>query len=104
MRVHWTQAALRHLLAIHEHIARDSGVYALRMVDRLTRRAEQLARFPLLGRRVPEYEEPDIREVIEKPYRIIYRVKADQVDVLAVMHGARLLPPADPDAESSPAR
>jgi plasmid stabilization system protein ParE len=31
-------------------------------------------------------------ELIEKPYRIIYRVKKDQIDVLAVIHGARLLP------------
>ena len=34
----------------------------------------------------------DIRELIEKPYRIIYRIKADQIDVLAVIHGARLMP------------
>ena len=42
---------------------------------------------------VPEYEAPDIRELIERPYRIIYRVMPDQIDVLAVIHGARLLPP-----------
>jgi toxin ParE1/3/4 len=42
---------------------------------------------------VIEYESPDVRELIERPYRIIYRVKADQVDVSAVIHGARLPPP-----------
>ena len=41
---------------------------------------------------VPEYEAEDIRELIEKPYRIIYRVKQDQIDVLAVINGARLMP------------
>ena len=41
---------------------------------------------------VPEYQAQDIRELIEKPYRIIYRIKGDQIDVLAVIHGARLLP------------
>jgi len=44
------------------------------------------------GRKVPEYESDEIREVIEKPYRIIYRIKPDQIDVLAVVHGAQLLP------------
>jgi len=39
------------------------------------------------GRKVPEYESDGIREVIEKPYRIIYRIKPDQIDVLAVVHG-----------------
>jgi len=43
------------------------------------------------GRNVPEYLAEDVRELIEKPYRIIYRIKPDQIDVLAVVHGARLL-------------
>ncbi len=61
------------------------------MVDKLTRRSEQIANFPMSGREVPEYEAEDIREVIEKPYRIIYRVKSDQIDILAVVHAARQL-------------
>ena len=52
-----------------------------------------IATFPRSGRMVPEYEAPDIREVIERPYRIIYRIKTDQIDILAVVHGAQLLPP-----------
>ena len=92
MIVHWTNTAVEHLLAIYEYIARDSPVYAQRMVDKLTWRSEQIATFPLSGRMVPEYEADDIREIIEKPYRIIYRIKPEQIDVLAVIHGAQLLP------------
>jgi addiction module RelE/StbE family toxin len=92
VKVHWTNTALGHLLAIYEYIAQDSQVYAQRMVDRLTRRSEQIAAFPLSGRTVPEYEAEDIREMIERPYRIIYRIKPEQIDVLAVIHGAQLLP------------
>jgi plasmid stabilization system protein ParE len=62
------------------------------MIDRLTKRSEQIAAFPRSGRMVPEYEAPDIREVIERPYRIIYRIKTDQIDILAVVHSAQLLP------------
>jgi len=61
------------------------------MVDRITKRSEQIAGFPMSGRNVPEYLGDDIRELIEKPYRIIYRIKPDQIDVLAVVHGARML-------------
>ncbi len=93
MRVHWTQTAVEHLLAIYGHIAQDAPLYAQRTVDRLTQRSEQIATFPESGRMVPEYEAPDIREVIERPYRIVYRIKAEQIDVLAVVHGAQLLPP-----------
>jgi addiction module RelE/StbE family toxin len=92
VRVHWTNTAVEHLLAIYEYIAQDSPVYAQRMIDRLTRRSEQIATFPLSGRMVPEYEAQDIREVIEKPYRLIYRIKPDQIEVLAVVHSAQLLP------------
>ena len=59
------------------------------MVDRLTGRSEQIADFPFSGRRVPEYEIDQIREIIEGPYRIIYYIKSDQIDVLAVIHGAQ---------------
>lgn len=93
MRVHWTNTALEHLLSIYAHIAQESPVYADRTVDRLTRRSEQVAQFPRSGRMVPEYQVPDIREVIERPYRIIYRIKPNQIDVLAVFHSAQELPP-----------
>jgi len=93
VRVYWTHTAVEHLLAIYAHIAHDAPLYARRTIDRLTKRSEQIAVFPRSGRMVPEYEAPDIREVIERPYRIIYRIKTDQIDILAVVHGAQLLPP-----------
>ena len=93
MRVHWTTTAVEHLLSIYEHIAQDAPFYARQVVDRITKRSEQIATFPESGRMVPEYEAPDIREVIVRPYRIVYRVKADKIDVLAVVHGAQLLLP-----------
>jgi len=92
MRVHWTQNAIGHLTNIYEYIALNSPTYAKGMVDKITRRSEQIADQPLCGRKVPEYKTDDIRELIEKPYRIIYRIKSDQIDVVAVIHGARLLP------------
>ena len=91
MKVHWTDNALSHLLDIYEYISQNSPFYAQRMVDRLTKRSEQIANLPMSGRNVPEYSAEDVRELIEKPYRIIYRIKPDQIDVLAVVHGARLL-------------
>jgi len=63
------------------------------MVERLTRGAEQSATCPLSGRIVPEYGAPDLREVIASPYRIIYRIKAAPIDVLAVVQSAQRLPP-----------
>jgi toxin ParE1/3/4 len=92
VKVGWTEAAHSHLVAIHAYIAQASPRYAQVMVDRITRRAEQCGKFPLAGARVPEFDD-DVREVLELPYRIIYRIRAERLDVIAVIHGARLLPP-----------
>ena len=88
MKVHWTASAEAQLDAIYEYIARDSEVYALRTVDRITRKSEQIAAFPLSGRRVPEYDFGQIRETLCGNYRIIYHIKPDQIDIIAVLHGA----------------
>lgn len=71
MRVHWTENAIGHLVNIYEYIAINSPTYGKRMVDRITRRSAQIAKQPLSGRKVPEYDAEDIREIIEKPYRIV---------------------------------
>ena len=92
MKVHWTKNALEHLVNIFEYIAINSPAYAKGMVDKITRRSEQIAEQPFSGRKVPEYDAKDIREIIEKPYRIIYRIKPNRIDVLAVIHGAQPLP------------
>jgi plasmid stabilization system protein ParE len=41
---------------------------------------------------VPEAETKHIREMMEGPYRLIYYIKSDQIDVLAVIHGAQRTP------------
>jgi toxin ParE1/3/4 len=89
MKIHWTETAERHLDAIYAYIARDSEVYALRAIDRITARSFQIASFPHAGKRAPEFGLDQLREVYENPYRIIYYIKPGQVDVLAVIHDAR---------------
>jgi toxin ParE1/3/4 len=83
MRVHWTENAIGHLVNIYEYIAFNSPTFAKSTEDRITRRSEQIAEHPFSGRKVSEYEADDVRELIETPYRIIYRIKSDQIDVLA---------------------
>ena len=92
MKVSWTNTALGHLTDIYQYIAGDSKRYALRMVDRITCRSRQIASFPESAPVVDEYGDPAVREVLEGPYRVIYRIQSDAVVVLAVIHGARPLP------------
>ena len=92
MRVIWTPEAQAHLDGIYQYIARDTPLYARQAVDRLTRRSEQLIRHPRSGRPVPQYDDDNLRELIVYPYRLIYRLKGDIIDIIAVFHGAQQLP------------
>ena len=99
MKILWTESAISQLTDIYEFIAKDSPQYALRMVDRITARSKQIQLFPELSQVVPEYNRDDIREMIEGPYRVIYRTESGRAIVLAVIHGARLLPATLPQSD-----
>lgn len=88
----WTLRARRDLVAIRRHIAHDHPVAARKWIERLRARARAAAGFPLAGRRVPEIERDDVREVIVGAYRIVYRVLANSIHVLCVFEGHRSFP------------
>ena len=92
MKVHWTESALGDVQSIEASIARHSVQYSLAMVEKIFTRGEQLEVHPLLGPAVIEFDDMSVREVFEDPYRIVYRVGDDQIDILAVIHAARRLP------------
>jgi plasmid stabilization system protein ParE len=54
VKVLWTNSAVAQLQAIHDYLAQTSPDYAVRIVDRLTRRSIQIAAFPNSGRMVPD--------------------------------------------------
>ena len=81
------------LQAVRDYSARSSPGYAQALAARTVARTESLADQPLLGAEVEEYGDPEIREVLEHPYRIIYRVAGPDVQVVAVIHSSRRLFP-----------
>ncbi len=92
MKVHFTDAANEQVDGIYAYIAADSPHYAQRVLDQITRKARNIGIMPRAAAIVPEYSRPDIREVFLYQYRIIYRILADRIDILAVVHGAKPLP------------
>ncbi len=92
MKIIWTEKAEKQLDQIFEYIASDSSLYAHRTVGQIIEEAENISPHPRKGRKVPEYQREDIREVFHHPYRIIYLLKDDTIEILSVIHGARLLP------------
>lgn len=89
MKLFWTEPAIQDLQDLRDYIANDSDIHAASFVSSILVRVEQLEKFPLMGRMVPEAQTDNIREIIYRTYRIIYRVTEQRVDVLAVIHGSR---------------
>lgn len=92
MKVIWTQEAIAQLIEIEDFIANDSPKRAAEFVDEIIDHAEAtLPDTPSIGRMVPEINNTDIRELIFKKYRIVYRVNKKNIEILTVFEGHRLL-------------
>jgi len=77
-----------------DFISRSSPGYAERMLRRIGERLELPRTHPFIGKPVPEWDDPTVRELVLSPYRIFYRPQADCIEVLAIVHGRRKLPGA----------
>jgi toxin ParE1/3/4 len=93
----WSARALRELDEIGEYIARDKPNAANRWVEELMATAERAAVMPLAGRRVPEYERDDLREMIKRGYRVVYLITHERIEIVTVREGHRRLPAKLPD-------
>lgn len=87
--VEWTESAISSLVDAIEYIARDSPSYAAAFAVRAERAAASLDTFPERGRRVPEFNDPAVRELPVASHRLIYRVTANRVVLLAFVHKSR---------------
>ena len=87
----WSPRAIADVESIRSYIAMDSPTYADLVVRRIVASVERLATFPESGRMVPELGRSEIREVIVRPFRVVYRTRGGRVEIATVFHGARLL-------------
>jgi plasmid stabilization system protein ParE len=63
--------ALDDVEAIASYISRDSTSYAGAVVRKIIHSSRKLESFPFSGRLVPEFDDPNIREVFAYSYRIV---------------------------------
>lgn len=89
MKFVWTKQALRDLAAIHGFIAMDSPFYASLVINTILEVEPGVCAQPLAGSMIKERPRRDVRQIKRYSYRIIYRVRARQIDVLTVVHTKR---------------
>jgi len=66
---------------------------AVAWYDGLVERIELLREFPQQGRIVSEWHEETVREVLHRPYRVIYECRGDSIEILTLSHFRQPLPP-----------
>ena len=88
----FTNRAVDDLNAIGEYHAHYSPVYADHLQEAIIAKADLLRQFPEVGRKVPEFDLPHLRELIHKTYRIVYRIVSPaQIDIITIQHSSRNL-------------
>jgi plasmid stabilization system protein ParE len=87
--VTWTEGAADEFDAAASYIAQASRVYASSFAHEIRLASESLREFAERGRLVPEVEDPTVREIFVRKYRMVYRVVGDRVWILALIHGHR---------------
>lgn len=91
IKLEWSEEALEDIESVATYIEKDSPAYAKSVVSKFFEKAEILQEFTELGRKVPEINDPNIREIFVYSYRLIYKINEDTVLFVAVVHGKRLL-------------
>ena len=99
----WRPQARKDLEAIEAYFEEIAPDYAAFFMEQVLEKAQQLERFPRMGRVVPEIGDESIRELIYRSYRIMYFVdqEGEEVEVLTVMHSSRQFGSLDFDDEEA---
>ena len=91
-QVVWTATAKRNLATLNQFIAQDSEKYAFIVALEIVSHARDLETHPLKGKIVPEFNNPEIREIRVYSYRVIYKIiTMAKLAIVRIWHKSRLL-------------
>ena len=91
-KLNWPKKARNDLIQIYNYINHNSTYYSIKTINKIVNLVSCLETSPYIGRKVPEYDKDNIRELIYKSYRIIYEVQSNKIIIHRIWHSARNLP------------
>lgn len=92
MEVIFTDRFLNRVEECTDYIALDHIPAAIKWAEDVFKYCEQLSAQPESGRIVPEFNRPEIRELIHENYRLVYEVRSNRIDMLTIWHTRQSLP------------
>ena len=84
MKITWSPIAVEQVRDIASYIALDKPSVAVEWADKIFNSVNRLRDNPESGRIVPEINRNEIREIVQGNYRIIYKIKKQEIRVLIV--------------------
>lgn len=92
MKIIWSPLSVDRITEITEYIAEDNPDAAIKWVESVFNIIVDLKEYPESGRIVPEINKLNIREIIHGNYRIIYKIRPEELSILTVRHFKQILP------------
>ena len=92
VKVEWLKVADYDLIQIYNYIYENSIYYSIKTVNNIVNLVKHLEYSPYMGRKIPEFNEENKRELIYKSYRIMYKIEHNKVFIRRIWHSARKLP------------
>ncbi len=92
MKIVWSPLAIDRATEIAEYISLDNPTAANKWIDNIFDKVLILKSSPGVGRKVPEINRKEIREIIFGNYRIIYRIEMENISILTLRHTRQILP------------
>jgi toxin ParE1/3/4 len=89
VKVRLSAEARQDLIAIGDYIARDNPARALSFVKELAETCANLAAMPRAWPILPRYEAQAIRRRVHGNYQVFYRIDAEHISIIRILHGAR---------------
>ena len=87
MKIITENHAQQELIQIKWYIAQDSEFYANKTVNEINKRIENLLFFPEMGKVINEKR--NIRQIIYKSYKILYKFNSENIYILHIIHHSR---------------
>jgi plasmid stabilization system protein ParE len=95
VKIVWSPLSYERLENIYEFISDKDTVAAKKLINRIFERVESLSKYPERGRKVPEINRNEIREIFESEYRIIYKIEPKKIIILTIRNFKQLLTKID---------
>ncbi len=85
MKIIWSPLAVDQVRDIASYIALDKPSVAVQWAEKILKSVEILYDNPESGRIVPEVKRKEIRELVQGNYRVIYKIKSKEKEILVLI-------------------